>query len=450
MSLDLQKTVFEAGVAGEGGAGFPTHVKLAKPVNYVVLNGAECEPLLRTDRYVMREHAEAIVRAAREVSSYLKASRCILGLKGSYLDEITALEAARTLWYPELEILHLESFYPVGDEHALVYEAIGTAIPPGGIPLDIGCVVLNVATMLAIFDATEGRPFTDKYITVTGAVQTPTVMRVPIGTLISECIKEAGGVTVENYSVVLGGPMMGRTCTAADVESEVVTKTSSGIIVIPSNAFLATYGQTDLRHVANRAKAACIQCRMCTDLCPRYLLGHPLEPHKIMRIFAMCSSPEDVLSQETIQNAELCCECGICELIACPMRIHPRMVNVLFKQKLRAAGIKNEPESIPVSAERDYRKIPTFKSASATGVVAWYDFNLVDCHSYVPNEVKLPLHQSIGAASIPTVHVGDIVRRGDKVAHCPDNALGTMLHASITGKVTQIDDRIWIKQEVNA
>jgi Na+-translocating ferredoxin:NAD+ oxidoreductase RnfC subunit len=450
MTPDLKKIAYDAGLAGEGGAGFPTHVKLARHVACVILNGAECEPLLRTDRYIMRFHAEAIVKAAKEVTRHVSAARCVLGLKKSYRDEIAAIEAARDRWFPALEVLKLDVFYPAGDEHALVYEAMGKAIPPGGIPLDIDCVVLNVATMQALYEAMDGQPFIDKYVTVTGEVNRPTVLKVPIGTSIADCLREAGGVSVSDCSFVLGGPMMGLVYASSAADSEVVTKTLGGIIALQKDAFLVTYGETDLRHVANRARAACIQCRMCTDLCPRYLLGHPLEPHKIMRIFSMCETPESVLQDETIQNAALCCECGICELIACPMRIHPRMVNVLFKGLLKEANIRNTPLARDVADMREYRKVPSIKSAAAAGVTEWYALDLTECRRYVPNQVRIPLNQSVGVAAVPIVQVGTAVKRGDLIGECPDGSLGTRLHASITGTVQQIDDSIWIAGDTAA
>ena len=169
----------------------------------------------------------------------------------------------------------MESFYPAGDEQTLVAEVTGQAVPPAGIPLDVGCVVSNVATMLSIADAMEGKPFIWKYLTVSGLVREPSVIHVPVGTSYADCIALAGGVSDENHIVVCGGPMMGKRMTRTQAADACITKTTSGILLLPDIGPIAAAEKISVEHMKNRARSACIQCSQCTDLCPRHLLGHP-------------------------------------------------------------------------------------------------------------------------------------------------------------------------------
>lgn len=444
---NIVECVFAAGIVGQGGAGFPSHAKLMGNFDTLILNGAECEPLLRTDRFIMLKHAAEITKTVLALKEGLQIDKCILGIKDSYKSEIKSLTKAKNEFFPDLEFCTLDTYYPAGDEHTLVYEATGKVIPPGGLPLSRGCIVLNIGTLYSISEAISGTPMTEKYITVTGEVRTPTIMRVPIGTSIADCIEQAGSNIVSPFVYVKGGPMMGTVHPEEQSTGDVITKTTSGIIVLSSDSFLADYGNTSLRDIANRCKAACVQCRMCTDLCPRYLLGHPLEPHKIMRVFGFSDSIEESLQQECVKNAVLCCECGICELIVCPMGIHPRTVNVYFKNLLKNTKTINYPTNLPVHSMREFRKIPTLKAAYATVTENWYDLELIECVHYSPDKVVLPLKQSVGNAAIPLIKNGSIVSKNDMIACCPEKCLGANLHAPIAGMASISEDAITIESK---
>ena len=212
--MSIIDAIFQAGVVGCGGAGFPTHQKLSgQGIRHLIINGAECEPLLGTDRWLMRSRPGDIVAAAAAVAKEIGAEDCTIGLKKSYTREIVALETAiRKLPQGAVPVrLHtVESFYPAGDEQVLVYEVTGKVVPPAGIPLDVGAAVSNAATMAAVYDAMEGRPFIRKYLTVAGAVKEPKILCVPVGTSYADCLRQAGGATVERWVAVNGGPMMGK------------------------------------------------------------------------------------------------------------------------------------------------------------------------------------------------------------------------------------------------
>lgn len=451
--MSIIQQIFDAGVVGCGGAGFPTHAKLSgKDIKVLILNGAECEPLLGTDRWLMRSRAGDIVSAAAAVAKELGAAEWVVGLKRSYAREIAALEAAIGA-LPRGCVpgrLHtMESFYPAGDEQVLVYEVTGKVVPPAGIPLEVGAAVSNVATMAAVHDAMEGRPFTHKYLTVTGAVAEPKILRVPIGTAYADCIRLAGGAAIDRWIAVSGGPMMGKVLTMAQAGEAVVTKTTSGILILPEDGAVGRAAQVSLAHMKNRAAASCIQCSYCTELCPRHLLGHPLEPHRIMRKMAVSPDITQLLDDPDVQKAALCSQCGVCESYACPMGLQPRRVNALIKEALGSAGIRyrreEEKEYQPLPARRD-RKIPTRRAAARAGVLEYSGIDLDRFEEYRADVVMLPLDQQIGAACEPVVAAGDQVSEGQLVARCPEGKLGANLHASIGGTVERVDSRIVIRE----
>ncbi len=444
--MNLTDKVFAAGIVGCGGAGFPTHIKYNTKVEHLIINAAECEPLLRTDRYIMCNKAREIISACESVREHLGAVDCTIALKKGYTEEIAALEVAILALASKIKIHKMDSFYPAGDEQVIVYEVTGRVVPAGGIPLDVSCVVSNVATVFAVYDALENKPFTHKFLTVTGEVNEPVVLNVPLGTSFSDCLKAAGGTELEDYFVICGGPMMGKPLTKEQAENTVVTKTTSGYIILPLNSRLPALHQTPVVHTLNRAKSACIQCNFCTSMCPRNMLGHPIEPHKIMRKTAS-GSIENIINDPVVVNALLCCECGVCELFACPMQLQPRKVNALIKQELSKNGIryqKNEKESI-VNSNREYRKIPSKRAANRAGTGKYYDYKIKNCKQFTPDVVTIPIKQHIGVPSEPIVKIGDSVTVGQLIAKCPDGKMGANIHASVNGKVTGISDVITIK-----
>ena len=388
--MNLKDKVFNAGIVGCGGAGFPTHVKYNANPEHLIINAAECEPLLRTDRYIMLNFADKIIAGCEAVCAQLGAKDCTIALKSAYTEEIAELEKAINAKKSAVKIHTFPSFYPAGDEQVMVYEVTGKVVPPSGIPLEVGCVVSNVATILAVSDALEDKPFTHKYLTMTGEVGEPTVLHVPLGTSFKDCLKLAGGANIEDYFVISGGPMMGKPLTKEQALKSVVTKTTSGFIILPDDSRLPSVILTTVEHTINRAKAACIQCSYCTELCPRHMLGHPIQPHKIMRKLAS-GSIEAVAESEEAINALLCCECGVCELFACPMQLQPRKVNALVKKELAKKGIRyqKEDKEYIANANREYRKIPTKRAANRAGAGKYYDYVIKNCKSFEPKQVKI-------------------------------------------------------------
>ncbi|MGC9332881.1 MAG: 4Fe-4S dicluster domain-containing protein [Anaerolineae bacterium] len=442
---DLVDTVRAAGVVGAGGAGFPTHVKIGSNVDTVIANGVECDPLLQCDQRLMESRTTEIVRGVQLVMEATGAERGILAIKEGYHDAAAALRRAiqPSGQQLDLSILLLESRYPAGDEFVLVYEATGRLVPETGLPLQVGCLVQNVQTLFNIARATRGATVTHRLLTVAGAVAQPKTLWVPLGTPIRDVLSWAGNIqparwssrTAEDYAIVMGGPMMGRVAPSRD---EPVTKTTSGLLVLPHDNAVVRYMTRSLTSWVRRGISTCDQCRDCTDLCPRYLLGHNLAPHEVMRAINYgLARPAD-----KVTAAVLCCECRLCEAYACPLELSPMAYYVSIKEELRAQNWVNEVHKrtdFEPHPFREYRLVPTRRLIARLGLTEWEDqVCTLDESDYQPPHVVLPLQQHIGAAATASVSVGDRVKAGERVAVIPEGKLGANIHASITGKVSRV------------
>ncbi|SMC34780.1 SLBB domain-containing protein [Sporomusa malonica] len=441
MREEIIAAVKAAGVVGAGGAGFPTHVKINANVDTVIVNGAECEPLLRAHQLIMASESEKLIIGLRAVMVATGARRGVIGLKRKYEEAVTRLQASlKQMNAQEIELFFLPDIYPAGDEQVLLHEVTGRVVPEGGIPLHVGVVVANVETLINVAEALSGKPVTDKYVTVTGAVNKPATFKVPIGMAIRELIQLAGGAAVPQYAVIDGGPMMGKLTT----DDQPVTKTTGGIIVLPQNHSLVAEKSTPWAAIANRAKAVCCNCRACTDVCPRNLLGHSLEPHRIMQAIGRGQYHET----DVVTKAFLCSECGACDSFGCSMGLSPRRVNAELKRQFSQAHMKNPHNAKPQNSRsnREYRLIPTKRLLYRLGL-GNYDVKApLQTEPVTVKDVRILLSQHIGAPAKPIVDIGAIVNVGDLIAVIPEGAaVGTNLHASISGQVYAVDRSIGIR-----
>ncbi len=215
-----------------------------------------------------------------------------------------------------------------------------------------------------------------------------------------------------------------------------IRKTTSGLIVLPTSHLLVRRKQAPLRREVLIGSSVCCACRMCTDLCPRFLLGHELHPHMVMRSMMHGSYLEPLSSHVT--NAYLCCDCGVCELVACPLALSPRKVNMALRDKLLAAGVSNPHRRREVHPEkmRRFRHVPLDRLLARTDLTRFAQTEVVyDRGEYEVSLVRLPMDQHIGAPAKPVVRAGDRLRRGDVVGEIPDSQLGARVHASMDGIV---------------
>jgi Na+-translocating ferredoxin:NAD+ oxidoreductase RnfC subunit len=433
----LADAVRLAGVVGAGGAGFPTHLKFARRAEIVVINGAECEPLLRVDQELLARCTDELLAGIDAVREAAAPGAIWLGVKAKHE---AIVDRWRRFEGRGFKVRPLDDYYPAGDEHILVHEVTGRTVPAGGIPPDVGVTVINVETLLNVGRAVRGRPVTGKFVTVNGLVARPATLEVPVGTPLAALVAMAGGLTAREAVLLEGGPMMGK---VVGDPGAVVTRTTKALLAVPSWLDLVHRRQADWRVVARRSSSNCEICQRCTDLCPRYLLGHNLEPHKVMRAYAYGGNAPPTAS---LAGALYCVECGVCELFACPTGVFPRQVTGSVKEQLLAAGRRPQVDRENGPKPRQYagdRRVP-FKRLVARLGLAPYDLPAPLSETRWPERtltVRVPLKPPFGATCRPVVAAGQLVRAGDVVGEIPDRTLGARAHASIDGRVEAVDER---------
>jgi Na+-translocating ferredoxin:NAD+ oxidoreductase RnfC subunit len=441
--MNLTELVKAAGIVGAGGAGFPTHIKLNTKAECFIVNAAECEPLIETDKFLCRNFADKIIQGILVVSEHLGAKRNVIALKAKYTKEIAGLKEAIHKASAVIEIYEMKTFYPAGDEQVIVQQVCKTSVPERGIPLDVGVVVSNIGTVMNITDAMNGIAVTEKYLSVVGEVEAPIMVKVPIGTRIIDCIAKVK-VKIPKYAIILGGPMMGKIIdNEKELETAVVTKTTGNIIILPPDHYLIKRNRLSFDRMAQQARSTCIQCRMCTDLCPRYLIGHNIQPHIVMRNIWR----ESVITDEkeyikAFGSAVNCCDCGICELFACPMSLSPSRVNRYIKTRMKEKGIQIERNLKPIAREAvDIHKTPTDRLIARLGLSSYEGQHANECYDVEPKEVFILFSQHIGMPAVPVVKVGDQVKKGDLIAAANEKGLSANIHSSMNGTIIELTEK---------
>ncbi|MDM8534552.1 electron transport complex subunit RsxC [Clostridiaceae bacterium HSG29] len=295
---EILAIIKDAGIVGMGGAGFPTHVKLSPPpdknIDLLILNGAECEPYLTADHRLMLERADDIVYGLKALMKVLDVEKGYIGIENNKPDAIKVMtEAAKD---ENIIIQPLKTKYPQGAEKQLINAISGREVPSGGLPMEAGAVVNNVATAYAIADAIKtGMPLIKRICTITGsAIKEPKNLEILVGTELTEIVNQCGGFKEEPGKILLGGPMMGRATSSIDVPS---TKTTSGIL-----AFNRTDAVID-------EPSLCIKCGKCVEVCPINLLP----------VYISANAENGNFEKAEKLNAMDCIECGSCSFI-CPSK----------------------------------------------------------------------------------------------------------------------------------
>lgn len=429
--MNIVESIRAAGVVGAGGAGFPAHVKLNGKAEYVIANGAECEPLLRVDQLLMQREAKRVVRGVALAMEATGAARGVIATKAHYHDAVHALEQA--LGGRNDITLHLmDSYYPSGDEKSIIFEVSGRVVPSGKLPLDVGCVVSNVATLVNISAAVEGTPVIRKDVTVGGEVPHPITVTVPIGSPIREVIALSGfSGSRENFALIVGGPCMGRLEEDWDAP---ITKITGGLLLLRRTHSLIARRTQSPERMLKVARAVCCQCSQCTQMCPRNALGLNVQPHKAMRSLA---SGGDLLGE--FNGIFSCCNCGLCTYYACNFGLKPSQVMQTLKSAIASKGVRPRKEVYgPVDGGLENKKVPVERLIARLGI-AEYDVPAPMAEKPLTTScVRIALRMGVGAPSVPVVAVGDKVRKNQLVADIADKKLGVKMHASISGVVTDI------------
>lgn len=436
--MDLLDLIKEAGVIGAGGAGFPTHIKLNAKAEYILLNGAECEPLLRVDQQIMEKYPEEIIKGLLVGKQITGADKAIIGIKYKHHDVIDILNKKidELGIRNEMEVGILPDVYPAGDEQVLVYELTGRVVVETGIPLSVGCVVINSETALNIYHASMNEPVTTKYITIAGDVPNPITIKAYIGTPIKDILQLAGFEDFDSYSIIDGGPMMGPLLNNID---SFVTKKTKGLVILPKSHHLIQKKNMSMKGAIVLNRSACEQCSLCTDLCPRSLMGHSTVPHKMVRAMEY-----GIEADANTSAALTCCQCNLCEYFSCPAGINPKMANVYYMGKLREKGIKHTPKtSFKPHSMRDYRQIPS-KRLIARLNLSNYDKKAPLNEDLIADSTifGISLNSHVGAPAIPIVNIGDRVSKNQMIAVIKEGSLGANVHSGIDGIVESIENNL--------
>ena len=373
----------------------------------------------------------------------------MIGIKGKHKQVIDIVDSVigKLGLDGYVQIKEIPDIYPAGDEQVLVYELTGRVVPEKGIPIAAGCIVVNVETALNIYRALNGKAVTDTYITLAGDVPRRITVKVPVGMLIAEVMKLGGLDDLTDYAVIDGGPMMG---SVIDDIGGFVTKKTKGLIVLKKDHFLINKKSVSMDQAMKINKAACEQCRMCTDICPRHLIGHGIKPHKTMRMISGFLNLDDgALGGEISQ---LCCGCNVCELFACPAGLYPRMTNAYLKEKILEKGAEYRPGKDVCTPHplREYRSVPSKRLVMRLGLDR-YDLPApMRDMELSPDIVRIAAAQHVGSAAEALVLPGDRVKRGEMIGKPPEGKLGASIHASIDGKVTDVtSDYIEIRRDAD-
>lgn len=322
----LLEAIKKSGVVGLGGAGFPTHVKFAVDpdrIEYLIINGAECEPYVTSDTRTMLDRAADMKRALEAMKKYFGIKNIVIGIESNKKEAIASM---RKLMQETCEgctftVKSLPALYPQGGEKVLIYHTVGRVVPVGKLPIDVGCIVVNCTTVAAIGAYLEtGMPLVEKCVTVDGgAVKEPKNVVVPIGTALAEVFDFCGGLTETPDKVVYGGPMMG--ITVPDTSAPILKNT---------NAILAlTKKETKLPKTT-----PCIRCGSCLNTCP-----FGLSPAQIARAY----DKRDAVALDSL-SVNACMECGCCSFV-CPANRPLVQTNKLAKQFLREEKAKEDAKA---------------------------------------------------------------------------------------------------------
>ncbi|MBQ9416400.1 MAG: hypothetical protein IJU20_06140 [Clostridia bacterium] len=442
-SLDeIKISLQNAGIVGAGGAGFPSYAKLAPGEEILLINAAECEPMLYTDFQLMHEKMAQAVEGARLIMEEAGMTQCLFGIKAHNCKAL-GLSDGQELG-KGCFVKQLPDVYPMGDEINLIYQCTGRLVQPGQLPVSQHVIVFNMETLCNAREAIlHQKPLTEKYLTINGDIPNPVVVHVPIGMRVSELLDRLH-ITIPEEDVLMdGGPSMGR---IIHPNTAVITKTTKGLIVIPKETpavRVKMRGQKIHRAIAS---SVCCQCTRCTDMCPRHALGYPLEPHMHVRV----ASGVNEVMPESVLSASLCCSCGICEIAACCQYISPRAVildhkSILAQNKLHFSDPSKEYH---VREDRSYTMMSTERWKDFLGITRYDKTPVFHPELMQPDRVEIPMHQHIGSPSVPCVREGDTVAKGTRIAECGPG-LSIPQAASIDGRVTYVDQTKIIIEKIN-
>ncbi len=288
---DLSDIARKAGIVGLGGAGFPSYIKLNpnKPIDTVIINGAECEPYLMCDHALMRIKSENILAGAKMIKEHVKAGSCIIAIENNKKDCITILKQQSQKY--NIDIVSLPTKYPQGGEKQLIYSVLGRIVPSGRLPADIGVLIQNVATVNALYEAVVfSKPLFERIVTVAGEVENAANYIMPVGVPVKRFLERTGNQYKKGHKVIFGGPMTGGSVASLDIP---VIKTTGGVLL--------------LKNQEKHNILPCIRCGKCSEVCVMGLIPIELERNFL----------HNMVEKNVDEKIMSCIECGCCSYL-CP------------------------------------------------------------------------------------------------------------------------------------
>lgn len=425
--MELNKLVCDAGILGAGGAGFPTHVKINCKAEFVLANGAECEPLLRVDQQVMQYFAADVVRGIRAVKEFTGAKRAVICMKEHYHAAVAALQEVLKD-ADDVELHLLQGYYPAGDEQQIVYEVTGPCRPDRRSAA--GCRRGRVQRQHAHEYCRRARRQEGHGEVCHGRWRGEEPCHAPrSGRHLPAGAHGRRRRPHLRLQIHHRRPVHGRVVDTLDIP---VTKTTGGLLAIPKDHPLLERKSPNLN--LQLIMSVCCQCSMCTQMCPRNALGLNVQPHKAMRSLA---SGGDLLGE--FNGIFSCCNCGLCTYYACNFGLKPSQVMQTLKSAIVSKGVRPRKEVYgPVDGGLENKKVPVERLIARLGI-AEYDVPAPMAEKPLTTScVRIALRMGVGAPSVPVVAVGDKVRKNQLVADIAEKKLGVKMHASISGVVTDI------------
>ena len=406
---------------------------MEKNIHTVILNCAQYEPLVHTSKLLLEKYTREIIRTFAKIGENFKSENIIVGASKADKDTIELLEDVVSD-YPSVLLKIYDGAYPAGDEYVLTYELTGQVISANSSPIEEGIAVFNVESVYNMYlELEKGIPKTHKWVSVLGEVEKPVTLRVPLGTKAGDVVKEAGNITCENPVYLIGGPMSGK----PGSKLTRIDNTTDAIIILPEDHQVIYSKKTNSSTELKRAISSCCNCMRCTELCPRNLLGHPVDPQGFIR----AASYKDMGNVDKFLNTMFCSSCGLCEMYSCIQGLSPKLLMTEYKKGLKENGITEHHAPLnEVNDDRKYRKISIKRLTSRLALTRYDKLTLLKEMNWPDTNVKISLIENKECPAKAIVCLNDLVTEGQIIAIFED-ADKFPLYATISGIVTEVTEQ---------
>ena len=404
-----------------------------KNIHTIILNCAQFEPLIHTQKLLLNEYGREIIRTFARIGDNFKSENIIIAAGKADEDTIELLEDIVSD-HKSVSLKIFDGAYPAKDEYVLTYELTGQNISADSSPFEEGILIFDVESVYNMYlELEKGLHMTHKWVSLLGEVECPVTIRVPIGTKAGDVIKYAGKITCDNPVYLIGGPVSGKPGT----KYTRIDNTTDAIIILPEDHQVICKKKTNSSIELKRAFSSCCNCMRCTELCPMNLLGHPVDPHG----FIVAASIENMDNTDKFLNTMFCSSCGLCEMYSCVQGISLKHILTDYKKGLLENGITiHHTDSNAVNDDRKYRKISLKRLTSHLALSRYDKLTSLKEISWSDNNVKISLIENKDCPAKAIVKLNDLVTEGQMVATF-DNDNKFPIYSGISGVVTEVTEQ---------